>query len=69
MSGHHRERVHNTKHESRGAAEGVGEIGGWSEEGSERLGRAEIVGITGEKEEKGNIIAKLYSTISTIGCY
>ena len=57
MSGHHRERVHNTKHESRGVGEGVGGIGGRSEEGSERLGRAEIVGIKGKGEEKGNLIA------------
>jgi len=36
---------------------GVGGIGGQSEEGSERLGRAEIIGIKGKMEEKGDIIA------------
>jgi len=48
MSGHHRERVHNTKHKSREAGKGIGGIGGRSGEGSEGLGRAEIVGIKGK---------------------
>ena len=51
------------KHESRGAGEGVGGIGGRSEEGSERLGRAEIVGIKGKGEEKGDIIAVMVMVV------
>jgi len=57
------------KHESRGAGEGVGGIGGRSEEGSERLGRAEIVGIKGKGEEKGDIIATGPLRHSLSGCH
>jgi len=57
MSGYCRERVHNTKRKSRGAGKGVGGIGGRLGEGSEGSGRAEIIGIRGKMEEKGDIIA------------
>jgi len=46
------------KHKSREAGEGAGGIGGRSGKGSEGSGRAEIVGIRGKMEEKGDIIAQ-----------
>jgi len=64
MSGHHRERVHNTRHESQGTGKGQGDrkgsrdrsgVGGRVSEQSEGV---EIVGIRRKRGKKGDIIAR-----------